>query len=511
MNTESIPPYEPLDHDLTTDVCIVGAGIAGLTTAYLLLSEGKSVTIVEDGPLAGGETARTTAHLASALDDRFEILEKIHGEKGVKLAYESHKSAIDKIEEIIRKENIDCDFSRVSGYLFNPEGNKVIDLEKELEAAKRAGFTEAEIVNSAPLFSFETGPCIKYPNQGQFHVLKYILGLVINITIKGGNIFTYTRAVSVEDGNNPKVVTDRGFTISAKSVVVATNSPINDLVTMHTKQAPYRTYVIGALIPKGSFPKILLWDTPDPYHYIRIQENIEGFDQEYDLLIVGGEDHKTGQESNPESHFEKLIEWARRHFPLIKDIPYKWSGQVLEPVDSLAFLGRNPGDENVYIITGDSGHGMTHTTIGAMLITDLIMKRSNEWEFLYNPSRISLSSTKEFVKENFNVAAQYMDWFKGSEVNNVDEIASGTGAVMRKGLKKLAVYKDLKGNTHVCSAVCTHLGGIVRWNDVEKSWDCPCHGSRFDAYGIVLNGPSKENLEQSDQIMNYRDLIMKKF
>jgi nitrite reductase/ring-hydroxylating ferredoxin subunit len=292
------------------------------------------------------------------------------------------------------------------------------------------------------------------------------------------------------------VITDKGFTISAKNIVVATNSPVNDRVTMHTKQAPYRTYVIGAVIPKGTFPKILLWDTLDPYHYVRIQENHGGEDDnEHDILIVGGEDHKTGQDDNPESRFEKLGKWAKERFPSIQSIPYQWSGQVIEPVDSLAFLGRNPGEENVYIITGDSGHGMTHTTIGAMLVTDQIMERPNEWEFLYHPGRISISSTKEFLKENLNVAAQYLDWFKGDQVENVESIEPGTGAVIRKGLKKLAVYKGINGSVTTCSAVCTHLGGVVRWNDLEKSWDCPCHGSRFSPEGKVLNGPAINDLE----------------
>jgi nitrite reductase/ring-hydroxylating ferredoxin subunit len=327
--------------------------------------------------------------------------------------------------------------------------------------------------------------------------LKYLLGLVVNITLTGGKIFTHTKAIDIKDGNVCKVETEKGFTITAKYVVVATNSPVNDRVAIHTKQAPYRTYAIGALIPKGYFPKILLWDTQDPYHYIRIQDNT--MDPGHDILIVGGEDHKTGQESNPEIAFEKLINWSKERFPLIKSIPYQWSGQVMEPIDSLAYLGRNPGDENVFIITGDSGQGMTHSTIGAMIIADLILKRPNDWESIYSPSRISFLSAKEFLKENLNVAAQYLDWFKGDEVKSIEDIEPGKGAVIRKGLKKIAVYRELSGNVVECSAVCTHLGGVVRWNDVEKSWDCPCHGSRFDQEGKVLNGPAIANLERISQ------------
>ena len=274
---------------------------------------------------------------------------------------------------------------------------------------------------------------------------------------------------------------------------MATNTPVNDWVTMHTKQAPYRTYVIAARLPAGSVEPGLYWDTPDPYHYIRLAYADGTGKDGKDWLIVGGEDHKTGQQDeDPEERLRCLEEWTRERFRMVEGVDYRWSGQVMEPADFMGFMGRNPGDREVYIITGDSGNGMTHTTIGAMIIADLVMGRENPWEKLYAPSRVNVhpESALEFLKENLNVAGQYRKLVTPGQVSTPDEIPAGEGRVMRDGARKLAVYKDDAGALHVKSAVCTHLYCVVNWNPLEKTWDCPCHGSRFDPFGKVLNGPA---------------------
>jgi len=265
---------------------------------------------------------------------------------------------------------------------------------------------------------------------------------------------------------------------------------VNDWVTIHTKQAAYRTYVIGLTVPSRTLPKALYWDTPDPYHYVRLQEL-----PEHDVLIVGGEDHKTGQADDAEARFQRLEEWTRERFPAAGEVAFQWSGQVMEPTDGLAFIGRNPGNNNTYVVTGDSGNGMTHGTIAGMLLSDLILGRLNPWEQLYDPSRVSLRAAGEFAKENLNVVAQFADYATGGDVAHVEDIAPGTGALLRDGLSKIAAYKDSTGKVHKCSAVCPHLGCIVDWNSVEQTWDCPCHGSRFDPFGKVLNGPANQGLE----------------
>jgi glycine/D-amino acid oxidase-like deaminating enzyme/nitrite reductase/ring-hydroxylating ferredoxin subunit len=348
-------------------------------------------------------------------------------------------------------------------------------------------------VQRAPLASFDTGPCLCFPNQGQFHPLKYLAGLAKAIARDGGRAFTQTHADRIE-GGSPARITAGSQVVTADAVVVATNTPINDLLTIHTKQAPYMTYVIGAKVPRGSVAKALYWDTQDPYHYVRLQgaQNSLG---EGDILIVGGEDHKTGQADDTQERHARLETWARERFPMMEQTVFTWAGQVMETIDGLAFIGRNPLDQdNVFIVTGDSGMGMTHGTIAGMLLTDLILGRENPWATLYDPSRKTLRAAGEYTKEALNMAAQYTDWLTPGDVHSVDEIAKESGAVLRRGLTKVAVYRDERGELHECSAVCPHLGCIVGWNSTEKTWDCPCHGSRFDRLGQVINGPANSAL-----------------
>ena len=489
------PP--PLFGAATADVCVVGAGIAGLTAAYMLALNGSSVVVIEDGAIGSGETHHTTAHLSNALDDRYYELERLHGAHGARLAAKSHTAAIEAIEEITGRENIECDFERLDGYLFSPPGESTEVLERELAAAQRAGL-DVDYVDRVPVDFHDFGPALRFPRQGEFHALKYVNGLAAAVKRLGGQIYGNTHATRIVGGENPSVETATGARITARAVVVATNTPINDRVAMHTKQAAYRTYVIGARVPAHSIPRMLLWDTPDPYHYVRLQA--AGGDSSHDFLIVGGEDHKTGQADDFEDRFDALEAWTRERFPMVEDVPLKWSGQVMEPADGVAFIGRNPGEANVYIATGDSGNGMTHGTIAGMLIADLIAGRENEWAKLYEPGRKSLRSALEYARENLNVAAQYADHVLPGDVGSIDDIAPGEGAIVRRGLRQVAAYRDESGTLHQHSAICPHLGCIVAWNAAENSWDCPCHGSRFDRLdGHVLNGPAISGLPTLDE------------
>ncbi len=500
IDSSPILAYEKIYHNIKTDVLVIGGGIAGLTTAYLLLKAGKKVTLLEDGFIGSGESGRTTAHLSYALDDRYYYLENTHGKDAAALAAESHKAAIDEIEAIVTRENIDCSFRRLNGYLFLHPSDKEENLDKELEATKRAGL-KTVMLNGIP--SLEGGlnkRCIAFPNQAQFHILKYLKGLADAITAMGGLIYTESRAEKISKHG----AESNGYTIAASHVVVATNSPVNDILTMHTKQHAYRSYVIAGKVKKGKLPYALWWDTGDmesqwvsqPYHYVRM----EPFDEEYDLLISGGEDHKTGQadaEKIPEQErYTRLEAWTRGLFPMMGDIAYRWSGQVMEPVDSLGYMGRNPGDDNIYIITGDSGNGMTHTTIGALIIRDQIMGATNKWEKIYDPSRVTFNTASDFLKEAGNMAMQYLDWIAASDLKNTADLKAGEGGVLDNGLQKIAVYRGYDNSLSACSAVCPHLGCVVQWNNDEKSFDCPCHGSRFMHDGTVINGPAKTDLKK---------------
>ncbi len=494
MATAGTPQARPLNKDTSADVVVIGAGIAGLTVGYLLAQEGKSVVVVDDGPIGGGMTARTTAHLTNALDDRFYELERLFGEEGSRLATESHTAAIDRVEAIVKKERIECEFERTDGYLFLAANGRVKILEDELPAAHRAGLTEVRRLERAPIEFWDTGPCLHFPRQAQFHPLKYLTGLVRAIERDGGKVYTATHADDVEGGDDAHVTTSSGYEIKCRNIVVATNTPVNGRFAIHTKQAPYTTYVIGARIPKGSVPPFLLWDASsdlwEPYHYLRVTS-----DDDHDVLVVGGEDHKTAQKHDCAQRWGKLEQWTRNRFPMAEEIEFRWSGQVMEPFDCLAYIGRNPLDsDNVFIATGDSGMGMTHGTIAGMLLTDLIMERKNPWADLYDPSRKTLSAAKDFAAENANVMAQYTDLITPGEVDSEDEIPKGEGAVMRSGLTKVAVYRDSDGALHRMSAICVHLGCVVAWNRCEKTWDCPCHGSRYDRFGTVCTGPANSNL-----------------
>jgi glycine/D-amino acid oxidase-like deaminating enzyme/nitrite reductase/ring-hydroxylating ferredoxin subunit len=470
--------------------------MAGLTTAYLLGREGRSVVVVDDGLIGGGMSGRTTAHLSNAYDDRYVEIERVHGAEAARLTAESHTAAIYKISEIAREETIDCDFEWVDGFLFAATVQQFELLQEELAAAHRAGLTAVERVARAPIESFDTGPALRFPLQAQFHPLRYLDGLARAVMRGGGRIFGQTHASKIEGGHSVRIETNHGPVITSEVVVVATNTPVNDRVAIHTKQAPYVTYAIGAQVPKGSVTRALFWDTGDPYHYVRLQSEMEN---SHDILIVGGEDHKTGQADDGEERYRRLEQWTRERFPQMLRVEYRWSGQVMEPADGLAFIGRNPlDDDSVFIVTGDSGMGMTYGTIAGMLLTDLIQGRRSRWEELYSPSRIRMKALPESAVENINVAKQYTEYVTSGDLDSESELKAGNGGIIRNGVSKIAVYRDDSGGVHKRSAVCPHLGCLVTWNSSEQTWDCPCHGSRFSAEGQVYQGPANTDLTLSD-------------
>lgn len=487
--------FDVLVDDLDVDVCVVGSGIAGLTTAYIAAKAGRRVVVLEAGErIVAGESGRTTAHLSNAVDDRYAEIERMHGETVAMLVADSHSVAIDRIEAIVQDEAIDCDFRRVDGYLIPAAAADTDLLRREYEAARRAGL-QVELLSAAPGCA-NAGPALRFPRQAQLHPVKYLCGLAAAIVRHGGAIYTSTRVDAVEDGRPALARTRHGPVVRAGAVVMATNVPGIDRIAMHTKQAAYRTYVIGLDIPAGAVPPALYWDTADPYRYVRLAV---GAAEGSDLLIVGGEDHKTGQADDADARFERLEHWARAHFSHLGAVRWRWSGQVVEPADALAFIGRNPDDEAIYIATGDSGNGMTHGTIAGLLLNDMFGGVANPWRDVYDPARTPpLRALGEYAGENLNVAAQYADWLAPAEVDDVERIAAGSGAIVRDRLGRLAVYRDADGALHRCDATCPHLGCVVQWNSLERSWDCPCHGSRFDPLGAVLCGPAMRGLAHRD-------------
>ena len=491
--------FAPLTSNVRTEVVVVGGGISGLSVAYCLVKAGKQVVVVEDGFIGSGESGRTTAHVVNALDDRYSEIERVLGEEKCRLAAGSHTEAINFIERVSREENIDCDFIRLDGFLFLHPTDDPKTIEEELVATNKYG-VRTEKLHGVPGLSGETGVCLRFADQAQFHPMKYLKGLADCIVRMGGTIYTETHVMDI----NKTGVKSKEFSIEAEHIVVATNTPINDWVTMHTKQHPYRTYVIGGLIPKGSIPPGLWWDTgnmqsewvAEPYHYVRLQP----YNDTHDLVIAGGEDHKTGQADKEnieeEQRYARLERWTRKRFPTMEDIVYHWSGQVMEPVDLMGFIGKNPGDKNIYIATGDSGNGITHGTIAGMLISDLILGRNNPWAKLYDPSRITLKAAPQFLQEVGNMGAQYLDLLDTGSDKSITELKPRDGAIVTMNGKKVALYKDESEVIYAFTAICPHMGCVLQWNGSEHSFDCPCHGSRFTCQGVVVNGPAKHDLER---------------
>ncbi|MFO0877454.1 MAG: FAD-dependent oxidoreductase [Gemmataceae bacterium] len=487
------PEMEPLTENLRAEVCVIGAGIAGLTTAYLLAREGRQVVVLEAQPtIVPGESAHTTAHLTCVIDDRFSEVERIHGERILRLAVQSHQGAIDWIEWLIAEEKIACDFRRVDGYLILGPGDSEELLEKEADAARRIGLP-FEWLSQPPLPGPRQRASLRFPQQAQFHPLKYLEGLNQALLSRGGKVYTGSPVARITGGKPGEVFTRAGKSVICDAIVVATNTPINAITAIHTKQAPYTTYALAADIPVGDVPPGLYWDTLDPYHYIRTHPANDS----HDILIVGGCDHKTGQSPRPEEHQVRLERWAREHFPRMGPVRNRWSGQVMETIDGLAFIGRDPGGMvNVYVATGDSGMGMTHGTLAGLILTDTLHKRYHPWAQVYDSTRKPLGASREYLEENLNVAAQYLDWVTPGD-GALKDIPPGSGAVIRQGLTKLAVYRDEQGDAHVCSAVCPHLGCVVHWNSLEETFDCPCHGSRFSKEGQVIHGPAMADLAKT--------------
>lgn len=484
--------FDALDRDVNADVVVIGAGLTGASAAYWLAKAGRRVALLDAGAIGGSETSRTTAHLTVALDPGYAELEKLHGAEKTRLAADSHRTAIDLLEAVCREERIDCGFERVDGYLCLAPGHPPRALDEEAAALERAGIE----VGRAPRADapYETGPCLRYPRQAQFHPMRYLEGLVRCLLRDKAQIFTDTHVQRIFDDGS--VETREGHRVRARAVVVATHSPIKN-VLFFVKEAAYRTYALSFAVPKGAVPRALLWDTGDPYHYVRVHA-----DEGRDHLIVGGEDHKTGQAADYAKPFEELERWARVRYRDAGKVEHRWSGQVIEPVDGLGFIGRSPyHKDRLFIATGYSGNGMTYSTLAGVILKDLVLKRRNPWAELYDPSRKNVRSTMVFLEENLNVFQRFAgDRVRSGETKRAEDLRPGEGAVLRAGRRKVAAFRDEGGQLHACSAICPHLGCIVQWNGAEKSFDCPCHGSRFTPTGEAITGPAVKDLRKLSHV-----------
>jgi glycine/D-amino acid oxidase-like deaminating enzyme/nitrite reductase/ring-hydroxylating ferredoxin subunit len=496
MTQDAVAPEAlRLAEDLTCDVVIVGAGIAGLSVAYELSQIGKSVVVVDRGRIAGGVTSRTTAHLAPVCDDGVAELTKLRGEEMAAKFQASQSAAVDRIEAIVRKHNIACDFRRLDAYLFPAPGMSFKDARQEQDEeykALRTAKVDVEKAKGIPLVGFEDAPVLRYARQATFHPLKYLKGLVAKIEAQGGRLFADSPVMEVEEHEGGvRVKLEGGMAVTAGHAVFATNSPVNDRVALHSKMAPYRTYAMAFTLPRGALADALYWDMADPYHYIRLQPGPGSID----YLIVGGKDHKSGEANDGDVRFEALEAWIRERVPKLGNEAARWSGQVMDTIDYCGFIGVNPGNKRVLVATGDSGQGMTHGALAGILLKNLVIYGAGEWSDVYDPSRTPVSATMNFISENVTAIKNFSEYLTPGELKSTGDLKPGDGGIVRQGTKKLAVSRDAEGRLHVCSAVCTHLGCHVHWNSTEQCWDCPCHGSQFDRNGAVLAGPAITSLE----------------
>ncbi|OSS54491.1 hypothetical protein B5807_01046 [Epicoccum nigrum] len=511
---DSITQFSKLDRSLETDVCIVGAGISGVSVAYELVTRGLNVVLIEGRKILSGETGRTSGHLSNDLDDGYTAIAKKHGDKGAKAAAESHTWALNRVGEISKQLGIECEYRHLSGYDFSQypkdDKNHASDMQELIYDGKKArelGIATEYREDFAPK-GWSGKPdqrdAVIYPGQATFHPTKYVVG-VLDFLKQQPNFacYTNTRCMDVEEkgieilGMGHKEVTVKtldGHEIKCADAVEATCVPLQKLSVI-AEQEFYRTYCIAIRVPKGSVEDALFYDSAEVYKYVRLTE----CDEKDDYMVVGGGDHKVGQ-GDTITPFKELEEWTRSRFPQATTVDYKWSGQVFEPVDHMAFIGKNQGRKHTYIITGDSGNGLTHGVLAGRLIADEITGEKNSWAFLYSPSRLAsiVKSLPSMISHDVQINAQYKRFLQ-SDIKDIEDLAPGDGGVLNStGSKPLAVYKDDGGQVHKFSALCPHLKGVVCWNSAEKSWDCPVHGSRFSKDGVQLMGPAKAGLEPAE-------------
>ncbi len=480
--------YPALDGDITVDVAVLGGGITGIATAYMLKQEGATVAVVEAGRVVESVTGNTTAKITSLHSLIYDHLAEEFGEEKARLYGDAQETAKEKIASLVSQLGIDCDFRRASAYTYTLDEKEREQIEREVEAAKRAGLP-ASYTEETDL-PFAVRAAVRFDNQAQFHPRKYLLALAERVAGGGSHVFERTRVEDVDDGDPCVVKTKRG-TIRARSVVVATHFPYPDPNIYFAAMYPTRSYVLGCRL-NGPVPQGMYVSTGTPHHSIRNNPYDGG-----EIVMLGGEHHKTGQGGDTREHYQHLEEWARANFD-VASVEYRWSTQDNNTVDGVPYIGKlSSGSDHLYVATGFAGWGMTNSHVSAILLTDMIAGRENPWADLFDPSRFKpVTSARDFLRENTDVAARFMgDRVSVPELDDLTKIPKGGGEVVEWKGDKVAIYKDDRGKVFACSAVCTHLGCVVHWNSAELSWDCPCHGSRFNHDGRVIQGPANKDLE----------------
>jgi glycine/D-amino acid oxidase-like deaminating enzyme/nitrite reductase/ring-hydroxylating ferredoxin subunit len=492
VDSTTYPSFDPLTEDIDVDVAIVGGGIVGITTAYMLMHEGKRVALLEMDKLVRGTTGYTTAKVTSGHNVIYSELESKHGSDTAKAYAQANQWALNWISEIVEREKIDCDFERKANYVHTEDPAQVATLQEEVSAARRAGLPASFVTDTTLPFAIEGA--VKLDDQAQFHPRKYLAYLIDQLTQNGALIFEDTRVTGVNEDDRCTVETANAD-IHADHVVVATNYPFIDRALMFPRIHPKRSYVVAGPIDPGKAPDGMFISAESPTRSIRTTPHNGSR-----LLLVGGNGHNVGQKHDTKAEYADLEGWMRERFG-ISEVTNRWATQDGVTVDMLPYAGTaRRSSKNVYTATGFGKWGMTNGTTSAAVITDAILDRVNQFAPLYDPHRLTVKeSASTFAKENAKIAAKWFgDRIRHPQQKSVSELQPGEACVEGIGLDQVAAYKDETGVVHAVSAVCTHLGCIVNWNPAEKTWDCPCHGSRFDTQGGVLQGPATKDLERKE-------------
>lgn len=489
---ETAPPCEftQLTSDVSADVCVIGGGIVGITTAVLLKRAGKRVALLEMDRVLRGTTGYTTAKVTSGHSIIYSELEKKHGPDTARLYAQANEAGLAKIRELA--DETDCDLETKPNYVYAESGEQLGSIQEEAEAARRAGLP-ATFVTETDL-PYPVAGAVRQENQAQFHPLKYLNPLATEVAGEGSFVFDRTKATGVEEGTPCCVRTEHG-SVTCENVVVATNYPFLDRGLFFARVHPKRSYCVSGPVPDDKLVDGMFISTDQPTRSVRTIR-----DGDRTIMLIGGEGHNVGQEEDTEKHYRNLETWARDRFGMT-EFTHRWSTQDGSPVDDIPYVGtlRRTSDR-LFVATGFKKWGMTNGTIAASLITDLILGRENPYAALYDPHRLTVAaSASSFVEENVKVGAKFVgDRIAHPQRGGVDDLAPGEAAVLGVGTNQVAAYRDDAGTIHAVSAVCTHLGCIVNWNPAERTWDCPCHGSRFSFQGRVIQGPAVQDLEKKE-------------
>jgi glycine/D-amino acid oxidase-like deaminating enzyme/nitrite reductase/ring-hydroxylating ferredoxin subunit len=488
--TSDAQPFPPLSAPVHVDVAIVGAGIVGIMAATFLKEAGKTVAVLEADRVAEGVTGHTTAKVTSLHTLIYDDLIREFGEEKALLYAESNQAAIELIKQLCADRNVACDLSERTAYTYTVADDYVSKIEKEVAAARSLGLP-AQYYNEIPL-PFPVKAAIGVTGQAEFHPRKFLIPLIAAIPGQGSHVFEKTRVTDVEEGDPCRVLTGEGVAVTAEDVVIATNIPILNKGLFFARAEPSRGYALAMEVPEDRVPDGMFINIGAPTHSVRRAPH-EG----RSILILAGEGHHVGEGGNLKEHWDRLEQWARRDLGA-SNVIYRWSTQDYYSLDKVPFIGKmEPGGEHLYTATGFGAWGMTSGVVSGRLLADLITDVPNPWAQLYDPNRINVRSLPSFVRKGGHDAKRLLgDRLKrGQTTDLATALPAGAGAVFEISGEKVAVHRDEQGATHATSAVCTHLGCIVGWNDAEKTWDCPCHGSRFGIDGTVLQGPAVAPLE----------------